>query len=120
MKILISTSSFGESSSKPIDLLKKTEFNDSIFTAIKINSWFWYDDKPVNYDPKVLPRSQDALPIIKETTGLYGIKKDALLEYKCRIGQNPYMLFVDEYEAADLDTEFDFQYVEFLLKNNNY
>jgi len=91
--------------------------NDSIFTANEIYSWFWYNNEPVNYNPNVLPRSQDAKPIIRETTGLYGISKDSLLRNKCRIGNNPFMLMVDEYEAADIDTEFDFQYVEFLIKN---
>ena len=34
--------------------------------------WF---KKPINYRPKILPRSQDARPVIIETTGLYGITK---------------------------------------------
>ena len=108
-----------ETINKAIDILKNDSHHDSIFTANEIYSWFWHQGKPVNYDPMILPRSQDAVPIIRETTGLYGIKRNALLECQCRIGQTPYMLIVDDYEAADLDTEFDFQYVEFLLKNNN-
>ena len=61
-----------------IRILKKNKRIDSIFTAKKIYSWFWFKNKPVNYKPKVLPRSQDAQPIIMETTGLYGIKKNSL------------------------------------------
>ena len=38
-------------------------------------SWFWFNDRPINYKPKILPRSQDAKPIVMETTGLYGIRK---------------------------------------------
>ena len=37
-----------------------------------------FKKKPVNYNPKVLPRSQDAVPIIQESTGLYGIKSKTL------------------------------------------
>ena len=109
-----------ETINKAIEILNNNNEHDSIFTANEIYSWFWHDNKPVNYDPKVLPRSQDAVPVIRETTGLYGIHKDSLLENKCRIGKNPYMLIVDENEAIDLDSEFDFQYVELLLKNNLY
>ena len=87
---------------------------DSLFTATEIYSWFWYNNKPVNYDPKVLPRSQDATPIIRETTGLYAIRRKALLENKCRIGESPYMLYVDEIEAMDIDTEQDFRIAEFI------
>ena len=89
---------------------------DSLFTAVRIFSWFWYNDRPINYDPKVLPRSQDAAPVIRETTGLYAIRREALLQEKCRIGRSPYMLFVSEVEAIDIDTEFDFQLAEFLYR----
>jgi len=105
-----------ETINEAIKILKKENKYDSIFTANKIYSWIWYQNKPVNYDPKTLPRSQDAVPIIRETTGLYGITKEVLLKNKCRIGSKPYMLFVDDYEAVDLDTEFDFKYLEFLMK----
>ena len=90
---------------------------DSLFTATEIYSWFWYNNKPVNYDPKVLPRSQDATPIIRETTGLYAIRRDALLKNKCRIGENPYMLYVGEMEAMDIDTEQDFRVAEIIFSH---
>ena len=93
-------------------MTSKAEY-DSLFTATEIYSWFWYGNKPVNYNPKVLPRSQDATPIIRETTGLYAIRREALLKHKCRIGENPYMLYVDEVEAMDIDTEQDFRIAEF-------
>tara|TARA_Y100001970_G_scaffold294156_1_gene447643 strand:+ start:10672 stop:11322 length:651 start_codon:yes stop_codon:yes gene_type:complete len=99
-----------------ISKLKNTKVYDSIFTVQKIYSWFWFSNKPVNYNPKILPRSQDAKPIVKETTGLYGIKKNALLKYKCRIGKTPYLLEVDEKQAIDLDNDFDFDLVELLIK----
>lgn len=99
-----------------IEILKRKKYN-SIFTAEKIYSWFWFKNKPVNYSPKVLPRSQDAIPIIKETTGLYGIKRKTLLKEKCRIGNKPYFYFVKrKEETIDLDTEEDFNYLRYNLK----
>ena len=71
---------------------------DSILTIQKIYSWFWFNKKPVNYNPRVLPRSQDAKPIILETTGLYGITKNSLLKYKSRIGKKPFFYEVSENE----------------------
>ena len=50
--------------------IQKAKKYDSILTATKIYSWFWYRDKPINYKPSVLPRSQNASPIIRETTAL--------------------------------------------------
>ena len=87
---------------KCIELLKRKK-NDSILTVHKIYSWFWFKDKPVNYIPKVLPRSQDAKPIIQETTGLYGITYKSLKKYKSRIGKKPIFFDVPRHEALDLE-----------------
>ncbi len=97
-----------KSINKCISLLKKKRKNDSILTVNKIYSWFWFKKKPINYLPKVLPRSQDAKPIIQETTGLYGITNQALKKYKCRIGKRPIFFNVPRHESLDLDTKEDF------------
>ena len=94
---------------KCIDLLKKSKSYDSILTANKVYTWFWFKNKPVNYNPNLLPRSQDAKPIIMETTGLYGIKVKALKKKKCRIGYKPYFYFIKKDESIDLDTKEDFE-----------
>ncbi len=90
-----------------IELLKKKK-NDSILTVHKIYSWFWFNNKPVNYIPKVLPRSQDAKPIVQESTGLYGITYKSLKKHKCRIGKTPIFFNIPRHEALDLDTYEDF------------
>ena len=105
-----------ESINNCIDLIKDKLEYDSILTVEEIYSWFWFDNKPVNYNPKELPRSQDARPIIQETTGLYGIRKDALLSGQCRIGESPYFYRVNSNESIDLDNESDFIKLESLMK----
>lgn len=101
---------------KCIKILKKSKKHDSILTANKIHTWFWFNGKPVNYNPRVLPRSQDAEPIIMETTGLYGIKKNALKKKKCRIGYKPFFYFIEKNESVDLDNEQDFKNLKMILK----
>ncbi|MFI7121888.1 cytidylyltransferase domain-containing protein [Amycolatopsis sp. NPDC049868] len=96
-----------------IDVLATGGNYDSVFTAIEIYTWFWFDGKPVNYDPKELPRSQDARPIVQETTALYGITAEALRAGQCRIGEKPYPLLVDQIEALDIDTDLDFELAEY-------
>ena len=100
-----------------INFLKTKKNFDSILTCNKIYSWFWFKNKPVNYKPKTLPRSQDAQPIIMESTGLYGIRNKALKKYKCRIGKKPYFFEVSKKEALDLDTKEDFKILKTYLKN---
>lgn len=57
--------------------LINSEEYDSCFTAIENRSFYWYANMPVNYRPGILPRSQDMLPVIEETTRLYGISSDS-------------------------------------------
>ena len=92
---------------KCIKILKNSKTNDSILTIKKIYSWFWFKKKPINYSPKILPRSQDAQPIIQETTGLYGIKK-CTQSLKCRIGKKPFFLILNK-GSIDLDNKEDFK-----------
>lgn len=53
-------------------------------------------------------------PLVEETTGLYGIKKEALAKYRCRIGEHPYVKIVNKFEAVDINTEEDFKLAEYI------
>jgi len=113
-----------ETINKAIEILKNNEKYDSVFTVLEEYTWFWFNGKPVNYSPKELPRSQDAQPLIKETTGLYAVRKEVIEQHKCRIGNNPYMLGIDKIEGIDIDDHLDFKYAEMIFKEfekeNNY
>jgi N-acylneuraminate cytidylyltransferase len=98
--------------SRAVEALASDPGYDSVFTAVAIYSWFWCRGMPVNYDPLHLPRSQDATPVIRETTGLYGIRREALLSRRCRIGERPLPLLVSDLEALDIDTEMDLRIAE--------
>ena len=100
-----------------IQILEGSRTNDSIFTATHKCGWYWFDNKPINYDPKVLPRSQDAKQVINETTALYGISNVAINELKCRIGKTPFFYFVSDKEAIDIDSEFDFKIAQLALED---
>lgn len=97
---------------KCVDMLLTSEQWDSCFTAVKHNGFFWVNENPINYRPEVLPRSQDMLPVIEETTGLYGINKHSLKKYRCRIGRKPYIHLVSGFEAVDINTEEDLKIAE--------
>lgn len=99
-----------------IKILKSNKKIDSIITSKSMQTWFWYKKKPVNYNPKKLPRSQDALPLVFETTGLYGIKRKILLKRKSRVGAKPYFFEVSDEESIDLDNEKDFKYLDYFVK----
>ena len=94
--------------------MKESEEYDSCFTATRHNSFFWLNRLPVNYQPGILPRSQDLESLVEETTGMYGIARASLLKYKCRIGRNPVIYFVNKFEAVDINTEDDFSVAEII------
>jgi CMP-N-acetylneuraminic acid synthetase len=99
-----------------VNIMNKNN-NDSVFTVIEDYTWYWFNNKPINYDPKLLPRSQDAKPIIKETTSLYAISKNGFKKTKARIGEFPKTYTVDEIESIDIDNKFDFFIAEQITKN---
>ena len=94
-------------------LTSSTEY-DSCFTATENHGFYWLGGNPVNYRPEILPRSQDMLPMIEETTGLYGISGRALRKYRCRIGRKPYIHIVSHLEAVDINTEEDWKLAEYV------
>ena len=109
-----------ETINKCIDLLINQKIYDSILTSRSLYTWGWFNGRPINYDTKVLPRSQDAKPIIIETTGLYGIKSNSLIKNQSRIGNNPFFYEISDEEAIDLDNEDDFKILEYYVNKNNH
>lgn len=108
---------------KCANALIESTIYDSCFTAIKHQGFFWLNDTAINYRPCILPRSQDMAPVIEETTGLYGMSKSSLKKYRCRIGAKPYIYFVSNFEAVDINTEEDLKIAEYIGKqywNYNY
>jgi N-acylneuraminate cytidylyltransferase len=99
---------------KCANFLKDTEDYDSCFAATKHNGFFWLNNLPVNYQPGILPRSQDMTPVVEETTGLYGITRESLQKYRARIGRKPFVYFVDKFEAVDINTEEDLKIAEII------
>lgn len=98
------------------EMLISSEKYDSCFTAVENHSFYWLAGNPINYRPGILPRSQDMLPVIEETTGLYGISRESLDKYHCRIGSSPYIHIVNKYEAVDINTEEDLKIAEYIGK----
>lgn len=89
---------------------------DSVFTATENHGFYWMNGNPINYRPGILPRSQDMLAVVEETTGLYGITKESLERYRCRIGRKPLIITVSKFEAVDINTEEDFKVAEYIGK----
>ncbi len=82
---------------------------DSAFSAEKIQTFSWYQGKPINYNLNDVPRTQDIEPIWVETSAFYIFKKEVFVEYNRRIGFRPYMQEVSGAEAIDIDEKQDYE-----------
>lgn len=83
---------------------------DSAFSAQKIQTFAWYQERPINYDINDVPRTQDIESIYVETSAFYIFEKEIFTKYRRRIGFKPYIQEVDSIEAVDIDTKEDYDF----------
>ena len=98
----------------------KNEDYDSAFSAEKIQTFTWFDGKPLNYDLKEIPRTQTIEPIYVETSAFYMFKRDIWKTYKQRIGFKPYIALVDKIEGVDIDWPEDFDFASTILESYKF
>lgn len=85
------------------------EGHDSSFSVSKIQTFTWFDSKPLNYSFENVVRTQDINPVYYETSAFYIFKKDILKKYGRRIGFNPSLIETDRVESIDIDEKEDYE-----------
>ncbi len=90
-----------------IEAVKSGKY-DSALSVQKMQEFFWKDNRPLNYDPLHIPRTQDLDPIYRETCGLYIYRRELIIKEKRRVGDKPCLLEVSNVEACDINTAEDF------------
>ncbi len=98
-----------------IQAVKSGEY-DSAFCAVKIQDYLWQNGKPMNFEADNIPRSQDLVPIYRETSGVYVFTKNVFREYHRRVGIKPFVKTVTYKEAVDINEPEDFDLAKTLLK----
>lgn len=94
----------------------KTNNYDSLTTATDVKEFLWENNRPLNYNPRKKPRSQD-LPNILSLNHAIGImEKDVMINYKDIVGLKPLIVPIEKEEAIDIDNEIDFEFAEFMYK----
>lgn len=81
---------------------------DSALTVKKLQDFLWKEEKPFNYDPGNIARTQDLEPFFQETGALYIYTRELMISHKRRTGFQPYLVEVSETEAIDIDYHEDF------------
>ena len=89
---------------------------DYVNSAHHIKEFMFLDNKPINYDLKHQPRSQDLPNILALNFAVSVISKEKMIECKNVVGEKPFIYPIDEVEATDIDNQIDFDFAEFLFK----
>ena len=87
---------------------------ENLVTVSEVKHHMWLDGKPLNYDPKNSPNSQDLPDIYSLNYGICLISRDDMIKHKNIVTANPSFHLLNEIESIDIDTEFDFIIAEFI------
>lgn len=85
---------------------------DNLVTVSEVKHHLWLDGKPLNYDPKNSPNSQDLPDIYSLNYGICLISRENMVKYRNIVTNNPSFHLLNEIESIDIDTEFDFMVAE--------
>lgn len=89
---------------------------DSVNSAHLIKEFLFYHNKPVNYELKHMPRSQDLPDYCALNFAVNVLSRETMISLKNVVGMNPYTYVIDEVEATDIDNQIDFDFSEFVFK----
>lgn len=87
---------------------------DSLNSAYAVKEFLFKDNKPINYDLKNQPRSQDLPDIYALNFAISIISKEAMINQKNVVGAKPYIYPMNSVESTDIDDMIDFEFAEYM------
>ena len=88
---------------------------DSAFSAARVQTFAWWEGKPLNYSLEHVPRTQDLEPVYVETSAFFIFQRDVWRTLHRRIGERPYTAVTDRIESMDIDNPDDFLLAEAIV-----
>lgn len=85
---------------------------DSVSTVSLVKEFMWLDGKPLNYNPKHAPNSQDLPNVTALNFGCTVTSREDLIRNSNIIGKAPKFIIDSDIEAIDIDTPLDFYIAE--------
>ena len=98
-----------------IDMVKGGEY-DSSFCAKKLQTFFWKDGRPFNFELDNPPRTQDMEPFYIEIPTPYVFTYDSFQRNHARTGEHPYICECSEIESVDIDYPDDFELADSIYR----
>lgn len=94
----------------------KEEYDSLMSVTTLQNRYYWSDGSPINHDPEKLIKTQELPVIYEENSNIYIFTRSMFMKYKNRVGKRPLLFPIDQFEAVDIDVEFDFFVAEALME----
>ena len=88
---------------------------DSAFSAERVQTFAWWEGKPLNYSLEYVPRTQDLEPVYVETSAFFIFRSEVWRTLHRRIGERPYTAVTDRIESMDIDNPDDFLLAEAIV-----
>ena len=93
--------------------------NDSINTVTEIKEYLYLDNKPLNFNPNKAPISQNLPEIVKLNFAVNILSKEHMFKRKSLIGNKPLFYKLDDIEGFDINSNYEFEFAEYLFKKYN-
>ncbi|OGW78779.1 MAG: hypothetical protein A2Z83_00935 [Omnitrophica bacterium GWA2_52_8] len=87
---------------------------DSALSVRPVRTFAWFQNRPLNYSPSDILRTQQLQPVVLETNGFFIFKRGLMAKGR-RVGSRPYFHALSALEALDVDTPEDFKIARCLL-----
>ena len=92
---------------------------DSFNTVSQVREFLFKKNKPINFNPKKTPNSQNLPDIIKLNFAINILLTDQMYKTKSLIGNKPYFFKLNQIEGYDINTPLEFSFAEHLFNNIN-
>ncbi len=91
---------------------KKLRNFDSVAAVTKDYNFAWLENKkkklvPINFDPKVVVKTQNLNPIVQSNGAFFIFKKKTFMKYNNRLGKKPYYFEMNFPESIEIDVKED-------------
>lgn len=96
---------------------KNKKHFDSFNTVSEVKEFLFLKGKPINFNPKKTPNSQDLPEIFKLNFAINILLTKQMYKTKTLIGKKPYFFKLNQIEGYDINTPLEFSFAEHLFKN---
>lgn len=95
---------------KAVSTFLELQEEDSLCSVERVNEHFWFDDKPLNFNPwgKRHPLAGELKPYFKQNGAIFIQSRADMVRNSYFYGNNPFLFEMDMFESVDINTPSDY------------